>query len=90
LATSARSARRGARDRAAEALRSAVRVRLATALGLPGRHEPAALVDAVAGRSARPAGEVAALLYGAEPVDDPSLVRLADELDALDREVRRP
>lgn len=82
--------RADARDRAAEALRAAVRVRLATALGLPGRHEPAALVDAVAARSARPPGEVAALLYGAEPVDDPSLVRLADELDALDREVRRP
>jgi hypothetical protein len=29
------------------------------------------------------------LLYGAAPSDDPALVRLADELDALEREVRR-
>jgi hypothetical protein len=33
---------------------------------------------------------VAALLYGAAPADDGALVRLADDLDALEREVRRP
>jgi len=33
---------------------------------------------------------VAALLYGAPPLTDDALVRLADELDRLEREVRRP
>jgi hypothetical protein len=32
---------------------------------------------------------VADLLYGAEPADDGGLVRLADEIDRLEREVRR-
>lgn len=82
--------RASARGTAAEALRSAVRTRLAGALGLPPGAPPAALVDAVAARSRHSPGEVGALLYGAEPADDHALVRLADELDALDREVRRP
>ena len=82
--------RAGARDRAAEALRSGVRVRLVPALGLPRRAEPAAVVAAVAARSSRPAVEVGALLYGAAPADDAALVRLADALDHLEREVRRP
>jgi hypothetical protein len=33
---------------------------------------------------------VGSLLYGAAPADDAALVRLADDLDALEREVRRP
>ena len=37
----------------------------------------------------RPAADVAAVLYGAEPGDDPALVALADQLDALEAEVRR-
>ena len=82
--------RAGARDRAGEALRSGVRTRLVPALGLPRRAEPTAVVAAVAARSSRPAAEVGALLYGAAPADDASLVRLADALDDLEREVRRP
>jgi hypothetical protein len=82
--------RAGARDRAAEALRSGVRARLVPALGLPRRAEPPAVVTAVAARSSRPAVEVGALLYGAAPADDAALVRLADALDDLEREVRRP
>jgi hypothetical protein len=82
--------RAGARDRAGEALRSGVRARLVPALGLPRRVEPTAVVAAVAARSSRPAAEVGALLYGAAPADDASLVRLADALDDLEREVRRP
>ena len=61
-----------------------------TALGLPRRAEPPAVVAAVAGRSGRTGPDVAALLYGAAPADDGALVRLADDLDALEREVRRP
>ena len=59
-------------------------------LGLPRRAEPPAVVAAVAARSGRPGPDVAALLYGAAPADDAALVRLADDLDALEREVRRP
>ena len=87
----ARLYRRGqARDTAAEALRAVRRSGLSTALGLPAGAEPAAVVDAVAERAGRAPGEVGMLLYGAAPADDAALVRLADDLDALDREVRRP
>lgn len=82
--------RAGARDAAAESLRAAHRARLVPLLGLPSRSEPPAVVDAVAGRVGRTPPEVAALLYGAAPADDAALVRLADDLDALEREVRRP
>jgi hypothetical protein len=79
-----------ARDTAAESLRGARRVRLGRLLGLPARSAPTALVDAAAARAGRDPGAVAGLLYGAAPADDAALVRLADDLDALDREVRRP
>lgn len=79
-----------ARDKAADALRSGARSRLTPVLGLPRAPDPADLVDAVAARTGRTAPDVAALLYGAAPVDDVALVRLADDLDTLEREVRRP
>lgn len=82
--------RAGARDAAAESLRAAQRARLVPLLGLPPRAEPPAVVDAVARRAGRTPPEVATLLYGAAPADDAALVRLADDLDALEREVRRP
>ena len=82
--------RGGARDTAAHALRAGVRSRLVPLMGLPVRAEPPAVVDAVASRTRRTAPDVAALLYGAAPADDAALVRLADDLDALEREVRRP
>ncbi len=76
-----------ARGRAAEALRCGCRDRLARRLALPMDSGRAALVDAVAGRVTRPPERVDALLYGAEPADDRALVRLAEDLDTLDREV---
>lgn len=82
--------RGGARDTAAEALRGGLRSRLVPLMGLPTRAEPGVVVDAVASRSRRPPRDVTALLYGAAPPDDAALVRLADDLDALEREVRRP
>jgi hypothetical protein len=82
--------RNGARGQAAESLRSGVRSRLGVALGLPRRADPPALVTAVAARSGWSGADVTALLYGAAPADDAALVRLADRLDALEREVRRP
>jgi len=80
--------RGGARDRAGELLRAASRNRLRPLVGASqttGRDE---LVALVAVRSARSTSEVAGLLYGAAPRDDAGLVRLADELDALERTVR--
>lgn len=82
--------RGGARDTAADALRAGVRSRLVPLVSLPVRAEPTAVVDAVAARTRRTASDVAALLYGAAPADDAALVRLAGDLDALEREVRRP
>ncbi|HJD82483.1 DUF4350 domain-containing protein [Kitasatospora aureofaciens] len=83
-----------AHGRAAEALRRAAAHRLAPALGVPlqaGAPEPEALCAAVAGRlPERPAADVRALLYGPPPTDDAALLRLADDLDALERQVRNP
>ncbi|MGW6919043.1 DUF4350 domain-containing protein [Kitasatospora sp. NPDC054939] len=83
-----------ARGRAAEALRRAAVHRLAPTLGIPlgsGVPDPTALCAAVADRlPARPAGDVQALLYGPPPSDDAALLRLADDLDALERQVRQP
>jgi hypothetical protein len=82
--------RSGARDKAAAALRSASLRRMLAALGLPRGANPATVADAIARRTGRTAVEVSALLYGAAPTDDSALVRLADRLDDLEREVRRP
>ena len=75
------------RARAAEALRAGCRDRLRRRLSLPADAGRAALVEAVHQRVAHPAEAVDALLYGAEPADDRALVRLAEDLDTLDREV---
>ncbi|MGP4003343.1 DUF4350 domain-containing protein [Streptomyces sp. 8N706] len=78
-----------ARGRAAEALRSAARVRLAPLVGVPAAqaHSPEALPPAVGGRLRDATPAVRALLFGPPPGDDRSLVRLADELDDLVRRV---
>lgn len=82
--------RSGARDRAAAVLRASVVDRLRPLLGLGRGADPSAVTSAAAGRSGRASADVAALLYGAAPRDDAALVRLADDLDALERTVRRP
>ncbi|MFJ9421707.1 DUF4350 domain-containing protein [Streptomyces sp. NPDC101249] len=82
-----------ARDRAATALRSATRTRLAPLVGVPvsQAHTPEALLPALSahlhgdGRTTLPT-----LLFGPPPGDDKALVLLTDQLDALEREVRRP
>jgi hypothetical protein len=78
-----------ARARAASALRAAAVSRMAPRLGVRRDDDTVALVTAVAGRTGRNPNDVAALLYGAEPEDDRALVALADQLDALEAEVRR-
>lgn len=75
----------GARDRAAQALRARARTRLAPLVGIARPGDGEALVAAVAGRAGRPPGEVHGLLYGPDPADDRALIRLADDLDALER-----
>ncbi|MGW0702310.1 DUF4350 domain-containing protein [Streptomyces sp. NPDC002867] len=79
-----------ARDRAAASLRSATRARLAPLLGLPPAeaHSPDALIPAVSAQLPDTARDIRDLLFGPAPADDPSLVHLADQLDALEREVR--
>ena len=76
-----------ARDRAAEALRAATRDAVARRLGLGLTGTPAALVAAASARTGRPPAEVEALLYGPVPLDDDSLVLLADALSRFDSEV---
>ncbi|MGH8835974.1 MAG: DUF4350 domain-containing protein [Actinomycetes bacterium] len=78
-----------ATDRAADALRAAGRDRLAPMVGLTATSDPHAVTGAIAHRTGRPAPEVGSLLYGAAPASDEALVKLADELDSLTREVRR-
>ncbi|GGT60884.1 DUF4350 domain-containing protein [Streptomyces purpureus] len=79
-----------ARDRAASVLRAAARTRLAPLLGVPARdaHSPEALLPALSSRLPDGARDLTDLLFGPAPADDTALVRLADQLDALEREVR--
>ncbi|MER7490313.1 DUF4350 domain-containing protein [Streptomyces sp. NPDC126497] len=82
----------GARDRAATALRSTTRTRLAPLVGVPvsQAHAPEALLPALSAHLRGDGRSLHTLLFGPPPGDDPALVQLADHLDALEREVRRP
>ncbi|MBQ1108114.1 DUF4350 domain-containing protein [Streptomyces sp. 404i] len=79
-----------ARDRAADALRAATRTRIAPLTGVPARdaHTPDVLLAAVSARITTPDHDVSTLLFGTAPPTDAALVLLADQLDALEREVR--
>lgn len=81
-----------ARDRAADALRSATRIRLTPLLGLPAAqaHTPETLIPALTDRLDADGQTLHSLLFGPPPTDDTALTALADRLDALEREVRRP
>lgn len=84
----ARLYRRGrSRDHAAATLRQAVAGRLRSRLGLPASADVHTVAAAAAARTQRPEHEVVALLDGPAPPNEPALVRLADELDALIEEV---
>lgn len=85
----ARLYRRGrSREHAAGLLRAAAIRRLTATAHLPdgetGPHAVDALVRTLAYRTRRSAAEIAALLTGPPPADDAALVRLADDLDALE------
>ncbi|MGW1297395.1 DUF4350 domain-containing protein [Streptomyces sp. NPDC002533] len=79
-----------ARDRAADALRAASRTRLAPLAGVPARdaHTPDVLLPAASARVTAPDRDLSTLLFGTAPSTDAALVLLADQLDALEREVR--
>ncbi|MEU9328040.1 DUF4350 domain-containing protein [Streptomyces canus] len=82
-----------ARDRAATALRSTTRTRLAPLVGVPvtQAHAPEALLPALSAHLHRDGDgqSLHSLLFGPPPSDDAALISLADQLDALEREVRR-
>ena len=81
--------RAGARDSAARSLRSAAAVRLADRLGVRRREGLDALIAAIVPHSRRDGGEIRRLL-GPEPVaSDAELVRLAHDLDRLEKEIDR-
>ncbi|MFD9034349.1 DUF4350 domain-containing protein [Streptomyces sp. NPDC059567] len=87
----ARLYRKGnARDRAAALLRTAARARIAPLLGVATQdaHSPETLLPAISARLAETAADPRDLLFGPAPADDAALIRLADQLDALEREVR--
>ncbi|MCH6160608.1 DUF4350 domain-containing protein [Streptomyces marispadix] len=93
--------RADARDRAADALRAATRARLASLTGVSTAEadSPQALIPALtsrradarfesgahAQRASSDSGRLNSLLFGAPPTNDTDLVRLADELDHLER-----
>ncbi|MER6422830.1 DUF4350 domain-containing protein [Streptomyces sp. NPDC001137] len=81
-----------ARDRAAAALRSTTRTRLAPLVGVPvaQAHAPEALLPALSAHLHGDGQTLNSLLFGPPPADDTALIALADQLDALEREVRRP
>ncbi|MFJ7900753.1 DUF4350 domain-containing protein [Streptomyces sp. NPDC096198] len=81
-----------ARDRAAAALRSTTRTRLAPLVGIPvaQAHTPETLLPALSARLHGDDRTLRPLLFGPPPGDDAALIALADQLDALESEVRRP
>jgi hypothetical protein len=85
--------RAAAHGRAAGLLRSATARRIAPLLGLPagpaGR-KPTTLVHPIAQRLNWPPAQVHAILAGEAPLTETELVRLADQLDRLEQEVRSP
>ena len=78
---------RRARDRAAEALRTATLQRMMPRLGLGHDAEPPAVAQAVAERCGLYPQAVAHTLFGPPPANDPDLVNLAHELDNIERQV---
>jgi hypothetical protein len=79
---------RRARGRAADALRAAMLARTLPALGLAPDASPGEVVAAFSARSGSGQARIEAMLFGPAPGDDAALVALADDLDALESEVR--
>ncbi|WP_062380344.1 DUF4350 domain-containing protein [Demequina pelophila] len=80
----------GARGRATAALRGTAALRMGRRLGVARGSGRDALVAAIHRATGRPAGEVAALLYGPVPPTDAQMMTLVAQIDALEKEVHRP
>jgi hypothetical protein len=78
---------RRARDRAADALRTATRARLLPRLGLAAGAQPPAVVQAVAQRTGGTPQDLAHVLYGPAPTTDADLLTIARQLDDIERQV---
>ncbi|MFI7586654.1 DUF4350 domain-containing protein [Spongisporangium articulatum] len=78
-----------ARDRAAEGLRAASARRLARRLSAGPQTSGRELALLVAERSGRHVSDVERILLGDDPASDVELVRLADQLDRLERALAR-
>jgi hypothetical protein len=78
---------RRARDRAADALRTATLQRMLPRLGLANNATPPAVVQAVSERTGTHPQAVAHTLFGPPPASDTDLVNLANELDDIERQV---
>lgn len=78
---------RRARDRAADALRTATLGRLLPRVGLRSGAAPQAVAAAVSARSGIAATTVGHVLFGPPPVSDSELVHLAHQLDDMERQV---
>jgi hypothetical protein len=78
---------RRARDRAAQALRTATLQRTMPRLGLGHNAEPPAVASAVAERCGLSPQALAHTLFGSSPATDSDLVNLAHELDNIERQV---
>jgi Domain of unknown function (DUF4350) len=78
---------RRARDRAAQALRTAALQRLLPRLGLGADTRPPAVVQAIASRNRSDPEMVGRILFGAPPATDADLVQLTRALDDIERQV---
>jgi len=78
---------RRARDRAADALRTAALQRMLPRLGLSNNAEPPAVIAAVAQRCGQQPHALGRTLFGPPPDSDDDLVNLARELDDIERQV---
>ena len=78
-----------ARDRSAEALRTATLHRMLPRLGLGPAASPDSVAHAVHQRCGLDPNHVARTLYGPPPVTDDELVGLAGALDDIERQVAR-
>ena len=82
--------RAGDRGRAAAVLRGGTRDRLTRRLAVAPAAGPLALVHAVATATGRPSEEVGGILFGADPHDDGTLIRLAQQLTDLEERAHHP
>ncbi len=78
---------RRARDRAADALRTATLQRTVPRLGLGAQSDPAAVVQSVAHRVGGDPATIEHWLYGPPPATDDELLELSRQLDHLERQV---